>query len=127
MKTVKNAQSRLLDQTAKEQSFRKQIVLGIIQLLRDPRTDPILRFFTVLALIIVIFISFVFSICLVHAIVAIIRDTDFHPQTYGYFILVPILMLMGVAIPFVLKAGKVEQSLRLDDSFNKIYEARFSA
>ena len=126
MNDIKNSQKHLLDHAAKEQSFRKQIIADIAQLLRNPTTDPTLKLFIILGLLVVVGISFVFSIFLVHAVYALwVPGAEFHPEKYGYIILVQLLCLMGISIPLVLQASKAEQALRLEDSFNKIYDARF--
>ena len=125
MNDAKNLQKNLSDQTAKEQSFRRQIVAGIVQLLKDPSADPFLKFFTVLGLLVIVGISFVFSVFLIDISYSAICREKCEPLHYAYIILALLALLIMVAVPFVFKASKTEQALRLDYSFNKIYEARF--
>lgn len=125
MNDIKNVPNRLLNQAAKEQSFRKQIIADITQLLRNPETAPILKLFIVLGLLVILGISFVFSVFILHTVYAIIRNAEYNPLHYAYIISILIVSLMVIAVPLVFKASTAEQSLRLDGSFNKIYRARF--
>ena len=125
MNHTKNLQKSLSDQAAKEQSFRRQIVVGIVQLLKDPSADPFLKSFAILVLLVVVSISFVFSVFLIHISYSAICDAECEPLHYAYIILALVALLIMVAIPSIFRASKTEQALRLDYSFNKIYEARF--
>ena len=120
MNGIKDVQNRLLDQAAKEQSFRKQIVTDIAELLRNPDTDPVLKLFTVLVLLVVVCISFLSTLFILYAALKSL-------PSFGYVLVIPglVVLLMILAIPLVLKASSTEQSLRLNHGFNKIYEARF--
>ena len=125
MTDIKDVPNSLSKQAAKEQTFRKQITAGIIQLLRDPKTDPALRLITLLCLVVLAGVSFVFSALLVHAIYAgTIGDTNFNPLKYGYIIFALFALLMALAIPAVFRASPTEQALRLGDNYSRTYSGK---
>ncbi len=114
----------LTDQLKQEQSFRKQIMSGIIQLLSRPDTDPLLKMLVVLGCFVILGISFTFSVCILHVIHAAYVKATFDPFKYAELMAGEVVVLGGVSVPAVVRASAHEQALRLEESFNKVRDAR---
>ena len=117
-------QDRFLDQADKEQSFRKQIVGEITQLLRRKDTPISLKIFIILGLLVLLGISFVFTIFLIHTVFATVKDTTFNPMTYVAIISAQIVLLMAICLPLVIKASNREAAIRLEENLDWTYAAK---
>lgn len=117
----------ILDIAKKEGKSRDRIIGNISALLKNPQTPPTLKLFIVLVLLVVLGISFIITICCIHALWAFFADNNtFNPFYYVITICVMIFALILLSIPLILKSNTTEQSMRLDDNFTKIYNSRFS-
>lgn len=125
MSGTENIREKLLSQVAEERNFRQQIVADIAALLRNPMTPPILRLFIVLVLLVALGLSFVLTIFIINAILIFFLTIPFNPFWYVLVIAIKVMLLVALSIPLVLKAASTEQALRLDESFNKVYGAKF--
>ncbi len=128
MLDIGNAQKRFLDQATKEQSFRKQIINGLIQVLKNPKTTTTMRLLIVSALLTALGLSFLFVTFLVCAVVSLFKNGEhLYPRYFitAMSLLLALFMLQAIFLAF--KASTTEQSLRLEDSFDRIYKKRVAS
>lgn len=118
---------RPLGQTVdRELSFLKEVVSSLLQLVKEPHTDPVLKVLIVTGCLILADLSLVLVIFLGHVACALSPlHTKIEPFHYALFMGGHLGVLAPLSIFASIKAAPVEQARRLESSLNKIDEARY--
>ncbi len=114
----------LRDEVKEQASFRRHILQTIGHLVGDPNTEPTLKILIVVELLIMLAISFVFTILLVHLAYAALTPASINPLHYSLIIAGQMSVGAFISVPLIAKAGHKEEARRLDESLRKVSSAR---
>lgn len=107
-------------------SFLKEIAFSLLQLVREPHTDPVLKVLIVTGCLVLAGLSLVMLVFLGHVACALSPlHTKIEPFQYVFAIGGHLAVLAPLSIFASIKAAPVEQARRLESSLNKIDEARY--
>jgi asparagine N-glycosylation enzyme membrane subunit Stt3 len=117
----------ILKEVGEERAFRTKIAEHLGELLKRPEIPFSLKGLIVIALFLLAVISVVLVFGMFDFLSCVYNETQFESFKYMVVLVGMSVVLVGLAVPVVLKAGNAEQAMRLNQSFDRIYQARASA